>query len=390
MSRARALSLVLSLVAAVGCGGAPGGEVAFPARNREDDRAAGPAIRMSWARDLTPRVGGLYRPVERSAPAIDATSARIYVGTTERYTYAFSAAGERLYRYATESGVEAEPTVDAKHDELYVGTSRGVVHALRASDGSVRWKAELHAAISRAAVLSDDAVYVVTDEDSVFALSRADGSMLWRHKREPRAGLQIAGHAGLRLAGQRLLTGFTDGTVAALSASDGRVRWSVDTTLDFADPAAAEKGFVDVDTTPVEVDGVVYAASFLGGFYAIDAADGAVRAHDAELTQITSLAATDDALIVGSAKHGVVCLELPSLAPRWVYSVRRGAPGTVTATRGTVYVTETRGALLALRLRDGTESGRLQTEHGFTTTPSLHEGRGFILGNAGTLYAFEY
>jgi hypothetical protein len=41
-------------------------------------------------------------------------------------------------------------------------------------------------------------------------------------------------------------------------------------------------------------------------------------------------------------------------------------------------------------LAEGREVGRIQTEHGFTATPSLFDGRGFIMNNAGVFYAFVY
>ncbi len=384
------LGLLPGLALALGCGGAHGtAQFAMPTPRADwRERAAGSSVVMRWTRDLGPAFGGLYRPVERSAPALDTQNGRVYVGTTERFVYAFNVEGRQLYRYLADAAVEAEPTVDPVRGELYVASTSGKVHALRAADGSVRWNIELGSAVSRAGVLSEDALYLVTDEDSVIALSRVDGSTLWRYKRDPRAGLQVAGHAGLLLANQRLVTGFTDGSVVALSPSDGHVLWSVDTTLDFADPVQAEKGFVDVDTTPVQAGDLIYAASFLGGFYAIEAAHGAVRMRNPELTGVTSIAASEDALVLGSAKQGVVCLELPSLAPRWTAKVRRGVPNNVAIVNGTVYATETRGALLAFKLADGSETGRLQTEYGFTSSPSLYDGRGFIFGNSGILYAF--
>jgi hypothetical protein len=55
-----------------------------------------------------------------------------------------------------------------------------------------------------------------------------------------------------------------------------------------------------------------------------------------------------------------------------------------------LFVTESRGALLALSIADGHELGRLQTEHGFATQPSVSGGQGAILGNAGIFYAFDY
>jgi outer membrane protein assembly factor BamB len=353
-------------------------------------RSAGPAVRVQWSRELAPRFGGLYAPVERAAAAIDWQGDRVYIGSTERSLWALALDGKRVYRYVAESGIEAEPTLDASRDELYVTTSRGVIHALRASDGSVRWKAQASASISQPGALSDDALYLVTDDDTVVALSRGDGSVLWRYKREPRAGLQIAGHAGVLLAKHRLYTGFADGSIVSLSASDGRVQWLVDTTLDFADPEQTEKGFVDVDTTPVLIGDVVYAASFLGGFYGIEAVSGAVRVRNPELTGITSLAGDDDALVVASAEDGILCLDVPSLAPRWRKDIRDGAPSALRLRNRRVFFTESRGAFLAYDLSDGRERARLQTEHGFSATASMTDSVGFLLGNAGVLYAFLY
>jgi outer membrane protein assembly factor BamB len=340
--------------------------------------------------ELAPSFGGLYVPVERAAPALDPEHGRIYVGTTQRVLWALRTDGKPAYHYLAEAGIEAEPTLDAARDELYVGTTRGVIHALHAHDGTLRWKVETGASFSKPGVLSADALYVVTDDDTVLALARTDGSVLWRYKRERRAGLQVAGHAGLLFANNRIITGFTDGSVAALSPGDGRVLWQIDTTLDFADPAQTEKGFVDVDTTPVQIGNVVYFASFLGGLYGVDASHGTVQSRNPELNAITGLAADDDALIVASAKLGVLCLDAPGLELRWKRTGLRGSAGSLRVLSHAVYVTETRGAFLAFALADGHEVGRLQTEHGFAASPSMLDGRGFILGNSGTLYAFDY
>jgi outer membrane protein assembly factor BamB len=371
-----------------GCGAASHDELTrFDVTSR---KSAGPAIRVEWTRELAARFGGLYAPVERAAAAIDTHNGRIYIGSTDRALWALGLDGQRIYRYLAESGIEAEPTLDPARDELYVATARGVVHALHAHDGSVRWKAEVNASISQAGALSDDALYLVTDDDTVVALARTDGSILWRYKREPRTGIQIAGHAGVLLSNHRLVTGFSDGSIVSLSANDGRVQWLVDTTLDFADPEQTEKGFVDVDTTPVQIGDVVYAASFLGGFYGIEAVSGAVRVRNPELTGITSLAGDEDALVLASAEDGVLCLDLPSLAPRWRHEIHNGAPGALRVRNRQVFLTESRGAFLAFDLATGNEQGRLKTEHGFSATATMTDSLGFLLGNAGVLYAFRY
>ncbi|HKU44606.1 MAG TPA: PQQ-binding-like beta-propeller repeat protein, partial [Polyangiales bacterium] len=365
---ARWLTTALAL-GALGCGAARVQED-FGRYDGTGRSAAGRAIRVRWSKPLGQEWGGLYVPVERAKAALDPSHNRLFIGSSERVLWALRANGAPLYEYKVESGIEAEPSVDPQTDELYVPTAAGVIHALEASTGKVRWRTDLDAAISQPGILSRDAVYVTTDDDGVYAIARKDGSILWRFKREPRAGLKIGGHAGLLLSENRLITGFSDGTVAALSPGDGRALWTADTTLDFADPSQVEQGFVDVDTTPVQIGDVVYVASFLGGLYGFGASDGVARVRRADWTAITSIAADDRALVVASADLGVMCVEAGSLAPRWLRKTKPYVASNVWVEGENVYMTETRGALLALSLADGREQGRIQTEHGFLASPS--------------------
>jgi outer membrane protein assembly factor BamB len=260
---------------------------------------------------------------------------------------------------------------------------------LRASDASQRWQTEIGGPVSQPAILSGDAIYLVTDSDAIVAVSRADGAILWRYNRDPREGFAIAGHAGLTHVNGRLVTGFADGAVVALDASDGRVAWEVDTSLDLEEVDPARR-FTDVDTTPAVAGNLVYAASFTGGLYAIDLTSGGMQLHHAELHSITGIAATEDALIISSAEQGIICLDLPGLNLRWQRRVERGNPGRAEIRGDNAYVSESRGALLALSLSDGRERGRLETAHGITAPASLEIGQGYVLSNAGTLYAFTY
>jgi outer membrane protein assembly factor BamB len=122
----------------------------------------------------------------------------------------------------------------------------------------------------------------------------------------------------------------------------------------------------------------------------VAASDGEVQIRQADLTGVTSMAASEGSLIIASADRGLLCIELSTFSPRWVRATKPYVVSTVQVDQHTVYVTQTRGAFLALGLADGRERGRLQTEHGFLAAPSMRDGRGFILGNSGVLYAFDY
>ena len=177
--------------------------------------------------------------------------------------------------------------------------------------------------------------------------------------------------------------------MVALDASDGRLLWATDTSLDLEDLDSTRR-FIDVDTTPAVVGDIVYIASFSGGVYGLELATGTVRSHEAELRAVTSITATQDALLLSSAESGVLCIDLPSFTLRWRHAIPRGAPGRVEVRGDYAYVAESLGALLAISLADGQELGRLETAHGISAALSFEGHRGFVMSNAGTLYAFTY
>jgi outer membrane protein assembly factor BamB len=177
--------------------------------------------------------------------------------------------------------------------------------------------------------------------------------------------------------------------VAALDPGDGRVIWELDTSLDVPELDETQR-YLDVDTTPAIVDGVAYVASFTGGLYGIDVKTGTVRQHESQLKGVAGVTSDDRVLIVSSAEQGVLCFELPSMAPLWRWRVRQGAPGVPVIAAGNVFIPESQDGLVALDVQSGKERGRLHTAHGITTPASLAGGQGFVLSNAGRLYAFTY
>lgn len=351
-------------------------------------RSAGPALAMRWFKDLQPT--GPYVPVELAAPIGSPELGRVYVGSTSGELLALDSFGKPAFKHVAPAAIEAPVTLDAARGELYAASVDGSVAALDAITGAPRWQVSLDEAISQRGLLSADALYLVTDLDTVVALNRADGTALWRYRRSERPeGFAIVGHAALALADRRIVAAFGDGVVAALDPGDGRVVWQLDTSLDVPEMDETQR-YLDVDTTPAIVDGVAYVASFSGGLYGLDAHTGTVRNHENHLKSIAGLATDGHVLIVASAEQGVLCLELPSLAPLWRYRVRKGAPGVPVIAAGHVFVPESQDGLVALDVTSGRERGRLHTAHGITTPASLAGGQGFVLSNAGRLYAFAY
>jgi outer membrane protein assembly factor BamB len=225
----------------------------------------------------------------------------------------------------------------------------------------------------------------------VEAFARASGDVLWRYAREREEGFLMAGHSGLALAeGGRILAAFNDGTVVALDALDGKVRWERPTSLDVPEVEPGRPRYTDVDTTPVVIGNLVYAASFGAGLYALDLNNGSVVMRDPEWTGITGMVGTDDgSLIVISADRGVARIDPHTRAIRWVRVLERGSFGVPELFADMLVLGDSRGSLVALDTESGDEIGRIDAGHGFVARATIHGGRGFVVTNGGVLLALR-
>lgn len=349
-------------------------------------------LTVRWMERLVPQDEGPYVPVERSSPVLDPRRNRLYVGTTQGYLYALTAGGRRLYRLRAGGAIESHPAFDPDDNELYFGTEQGRFLSVRAGDGQVRWAAEVRAPVRTSPALSEDAVYVANHDDEVIALSREDGSILWEYARSREGeGFSISEHADVTLAGRFLLGAFTDGAVIAFDAADGTVVWIRDTSTDLVtDIRDTRARFFDVDTTPVVVDDLVYAASFTGGLYALELSNGGVRWRDRARTGVTQIARDQDGMLVlASADEGIVRYDPMTQEVRWTAALERGVPSGLALTGDLVLTGSSRGPFVARDLATGRDLASFEGSAGFTAPPVVGGGLGFVLSNDGALFCFE-
>lgn len=349
------------------------------------------ALRVSWSKVLTPSERGRYRPVENAVAAIDLEHGRIYVGAASGRLYALGTDGAQLYHFELHEPIECEPALDAEKDELYVTTERNELYALAPSTGKIRWKVDTSSSVREQPVLFKDAVYLITEDDAVEARSRSDGSILWTYKRERSEGFLVAGHSGLSAVDNGVLyAAFNDGAVVALDALDGVSKWVRDTSVDVPEAEPGRPRYIDADATPIRIGDHVYAASFAGGLYCLDAHNGSVIWREPDWTGITGLAlGPADSLLVVSADRGVARFDLATRSGLWEKPVERGSFGTPQLSGDLVLVGDSRGSLIALYTETGEEVGRIETGHGFVARASVQDRHGFIVSNGGTLLALR-
>lgn len=354
---------------------------------RRDPSTRSPTLR--WRHRVASVESEAFVPTERAGVAVDPSNDRIYIGSSAGQLLAMTGGGGRIYSYDAGGAIGSPPAFDGSRDQLFVPTEDGVVHRLTASTGEVAWRTEIGGAVSREPLLTDDAIYLVTDNDIVTALDRETGDALWRYRREAGEGFYVSEHAGLTLADGHLLAAFTAGVVVSLDPTDGALEWERDTAVELEPGPDGPPRFADVDTTPVVVGDTVYVASFAGGMYALELESGTVEWRDEELTGIVAITpASDRMFILASGDLGVVCFDRIEREVIWRKRIPQGSPGRAVVVSDLVLVGESQGGFVTLALQNGQELGRIESQHGFAASAVVADGRGFVLGNGGTLFAF--
>ncbi|MFB6141857.1 MAG: PQQ-binding-like beta-propeller repeat protein [Halorientalis sp.] len=166
-----------------------------------------------------------------AAPA--ATERSVYVGGQNGTLYALDpATGREQWTFSADrvpgardpavrvGGIAASPAV--RGGDLYVATFNGVLYALDAGTGRVRWEHDTGHSIAASPSVTERSVLVGNYGGTFFAFGRQNGSVRWRFS----AGTPISKSAAA-VAGDRVYVGSNGGTLFARTLSDGEAVWSL-------------------------------------------------------------------------------------------------------------------------------------------------------------------
>jgi outer membrane protein assembly factor BamB len=303
----------------------------------------------------------------------------IYLGSHESGVQARAASDGRLIWERPVGPTSGVPLVTA--DTVYVGTDDGTMAALDPASGAVRWRHDAHGGLLRPPVASGDLWLFTSQSDRIVAVDRATGKFRWQYERDMPEEFTVRGHAGVAVDGEVVYTGFADGHLVALSVATGDVLW-------IRSLAADARQFVDVDTTPVVKDGVVYAASVSGGVWGISKADGTERWR-ARVIGVTQLVLDDGRLYVASAETGLAALDLEGNV-LWQQGFSRSGDPSQPVIDGTyLFLSMSERGMYIIDKRDGRLLQSFEPGPGITAAPAIAFGQLYVMSNGGILYALN-
>jgi len=196
---------------------------------------------------------------------------------------------------------------------VVVGASDGQLFAFDPATGHTRWKIRLNGEVLAPAAISTKLIAVRTVDGKLHALSPEDGHELWTAEQQvPR--LSLRGTARPVINGDLVLSGFDNGKVVAVSATDGSVQWEATVTPPHG---RTELERLDDIDSPVRVSGRdVYAVGFQGKVAMLAIDTGQVWwSHD--VSSYRGLALDEDTLYVADSDGVVVALKARTGAEVW-------------------------------------------------------------------------
>ncbi len=370
--------------------GSPSGRVSHP--------ALGVALTLAWAADIGEGDSRKHRIT--AAPVV--SDGRVFTLDAQSVVTATSTSGATLWRAdlrpaRDQAGDATGGGLAVAGDTVYISIGFGVLAALDATSGAVRWSQQLDASGFGTPTVSGDLVYVTAGDNRGWAVNRKDGTVEWQIGASTDTN-NVLGAPAPALTNDLAIFAFGSGEVQAVFHLGGLSRWNA--SILGKRGGRALSNVSDVTAAPVISGGRVYVGNQSGRIAALDvnsgdrvwtARDGAIGPvwpvggsvfAVSDLNELLRLDASDGSKIWG--------VQLPNFTERKPKRQSRVTPhhGPVVA-GGRVILVSGDGVLRSFDPTNGTLVGTAEIPGGATTAPAVAGGTLYVVSANGQLLAYR-
>ncbi|EHM44566.1 outer membrane protein assembly factor BamB [Yokenella regensburgei] len=274
-------------------------------------------------------------------------------------------------------------TVSGGH--VYVGSEKAKVYALNTSDGTVAWQTTVAGEAMSRPVISDGMVIVHTSNGLLQALNESDGAVKWTVNLDM-PSLSLRGESAPAVAYGAAIVGGDNGRVSAVMLQQGQLIWQ-QRISQATGPTEIDR-LSDVDTTPVIVNGVVYALAYNGNLTALDLRSGQIM-WKRELGSVNDFIVDGDRIYMVDQNDRVLALTTEGGVTLWTQSdlLHRLLTSPVLY-NGSLVVGDSEGYMHWLDPQNGSFVAQQKVDSsGFLTDPVIADGKLLIQAKGGTVYA---
>ncbi len=367
-------------LSATACKSLPGTEGARLASTMGTQVAPTPRLALAWRSHVVSWQYWDWQPLEFSQPSVSPDGQELAVGTSTGQVVGIATRDGRV-RWSVDTGARVDAKPVYWEDMILVGNDAGVLHGLSAH-GDIRWTYQTRAEIDGTVAVSDGRAFVMDGADILHALDARTGKRLWSYTRALPDYFTVGGSSEISVHGDTVFAGFADGTFVALFIEDGSLQWGRDLT-------GGARDFVDVDAKAIVYDGMVYAASFAGGLYAMDLASDGEPVWRREFSGVTSLQRVGDTLYTSTASRYVIALDAKTGATRWRFRHVENTPTELVVAGDYLVYGGSNVGLFVVDRASGRPLLGFDNRGGFSAPPSHAAGRTYAFSNRGYLYGFD-
>lgn len=279
---------------------------------------------------------------------------------------------------------------------VFATTGFSELVALDPASGAAVWRQKFDAAPAGAPAYADGRVYVTARDGSAWGLSATDGKVLWTLPGQPGSG--VTGGTSPAVDGRQVIFPFSSGLMIAADKTSGQGLWNAYVAGQRQGRAYASVR--DVTGDPVIAGGVVYAATSSGRIVAVNADTGLPVWSAGEGAVSPPLVAGGSVFVVNDEDQ-LVRLNASSGEVIWrvdlPYFVKDKLPkrktiyayyGPILA-GGRLVVTSSGGSVQSFDPASGTLVGSAELPGGAATGPAVAGGTLYVVSTSGKLVAFR-
>ncbi|MFU0881554.1 outer membrane protein assembly factor BamB [Kluyvera cryocrescens] len=268
---------------------------------------------------------------------------------------------------------------------VYVGSEKAQVYALDAGTGAIVWQTTAAGEVLSRPTASDGLVLVHTSNGQLQALDENSGVVKWTVNLDMPA-LSLRGESAPAVAFGAAIVGGDNGRVSAVLMQQGQLIWQQ--RISQATGTTEIDRLSDVDTTPVIVNGVVYALAYNGNLTALDLRSGQIL-WKRELGSVNDFIVDGNRIYIADQNDRVLALTTDGGVTLWTQSDLLHRLLTAPALyNGSLVVGDSEGYMHWINPEDGRFVAQQKVDSsGFLTEPVVADGKLLIQAKDGTVYA---
>lgn len=222
-------------------------------------------FKLQWAKNLDPEYVSGNLPIGLGAPRI--FNDIVYMGSMSGVMSAYDIESGRALWTADDKTPLGGP-VEFFNDHVAYGGQSGRFFVRHYLTGQLKYAIDLGAPVESAPFFFNGHMLVYLRGHQIVHLDAETGKILWVYKRAVPVTTTLQRTTKPLLIGNKIILGFADGYVGALSVEEGLLLWET--------KVVEQAKFIDVDLNPILVGGVIVTGSPSGELKALNPDSGAI------------------------------------------------------------------------------------------------------------------